>query len=114
MSICALDDIIPFGGVAALIDGEQVAIFRLGDNRAEAEDQVFAVSNYDPFSNAAVLSRGIVGSIDGVAVVASPIYKQHFELATGKCVEDDSVTLKTWPLAIEGGQVVLAEAKATA
>lgn len=109
MKICNLEDILPFGGVAALIDGEQVAIFRLGD------DQVFALSNYDPFSNAAVLSRGIIGSINDVPVIASPIYKQHFELATGKCIEDDSVTLKTWPVAVEGGNVVLtAAAKAAA
>lgn len=112
MSICALEDILPFGGVAALIDGEQVAIFRISDGKGG--DQVFALSNYDPFSNAAVMSRGIIGSINDVPVIASPIYKQHFELATGKCVEDDSVTLKSWPVAIEGGQVVLAEASRAA
>ena len=112
MSICALEDILPFGGVAALIDGEQVAIFRLGDG--QANDEVFAVSNYDPFSNAAVMSRGIICSINDVPAIASPIYKQHFELATGKCIEDESVSLKTWPVAIEGGQVVLAAAERAA
>lgn len=112
MNICALEDILPFGGVAALIDGEQVAIFRISNSAGE--DQVFAVSNYDPFSNAAVMSRGIVGSVDNVPVIASPIYKQHFALATGQCIEDETVTLKTWPVAVQNGRVVLSTTQSEA
>ena len=59
-------------------------------------EQVFAVSNFDPFGKANVLSRGIIGSIGEQLVVASPLYKQHFDLQTGACLEDDSVSLKTF------------------
>src|SRR5919199_6862674 len=77
MKVCRLEDILPNGGVCALVHGEQVAVFRIDDGR------VFALSNRDPFSGANVLSRGIVGDLKGELVVASPVYKQHFSLLTG-------------------------------
>lgn len=107
LNVCPLNDIIPFGGVAALAGSEQVAIFRLGET-----DEVYALSNYDPFSQANVMSRGITGSISGEAVIASPIYKQHFVLKTGVCIEDESVSLKTWPARVENGDVILSVAAA--
>lgn len=100
--ICALEDILPLSGVGALVNGEQVAIFR-----TDAAETVYAVSNFDPFSGANVLSRGLVGSVDGKLVVASPLYKQHFDLATGECIEDASVTLATWQASVENGRVLL-------
>lgn len=88
-------------GVAALLPGgEQVAIFRTYD------DGLFAVSNIDPFSGAAVLSRGIVGDRGGVPVVVSPIYKQAFELRTGACLDDPSgQSVKVYPLHVTDGIV---------
>ena len=73
-----LDDIVPNTGVCALANGRQVAMFRLDD------DSLYAIGNHDPFSRANVLSRGIVGDLKGEVVVASPVYKQHFSLATGQ------------------------------
>lgn len=80
--ICELDDILPNTGVGALLQGRQIAIFRLED------DSVYAIDNFDPHSQANVLSRGIVGCIDNKPVVASPIYKQHFRLRDGLCLEN--------------------------
>lgn len=80
IDICAVGEIAPNTGVCALVAGEQVAIFRVGDG-----DEVYALSNYEPFSKAFVLSRGIVGDRNGITKVASPIYKQNFALETGKC-----------------------------
>lgn len=77
-TICALDDIIPDTGVCALVDGKQIAIFRTKQN------DLFALDNYDPFSQANVLSRGLIGgttvtddtgTAEEVLYVASPIYK---------------------------------------
>ena len=102
VTVCALNDITPDTGVCALFNGEQVALFRIGKT-----DQVFAISNYDPFGKANVLSRGLTGSLGGRLVVASPLYKQHFDLKTGECLEDSSVTLKTWSVAVEDGHIVL-------
>lgn len=101
-NICKVDDILPNGGVCALIDGEQVAIFRI--QQADGE-QLFALSNFDPCSNANVMSRGLVGSVGDKLVVASPIYKEHFELATGQCIEKDEFKLKTWPVQLDGETV---------
>jgi len=100
--VCALADIVPNTGVAALVGGEQVAIFRLDD------DSVHALGNLDPFSRANVLSRGIVGDLKGELVVAAPVYKQHFELLTGRCVEDPAVRIPVYCARVEDGFVVVA------
>ena len=100
-SVCRLDDIVPNTGVCALVGGEQVAVFRLGD------DSVHAVGNHDPFSRANVLSRGIVGDLKGELVVASPVYKQHFSLLTGRCVEDATVRIPVYAARVEDGFVVV-------
>lgn len=112
--ICNLNDIIPDGGVCALIEGKQVAVFRTKD------DQLFAIDNFDPFSNANVLSRGLIGGTvinaeleegrieqQEIIYVASPIYKQRFNLATGQCLEDDTVKLECYEVNLEGDQVMI-------
>ena len=60
--------------------------------------EVFAIGNFDPFSKAFVLSRGIVGDRAGVPKIASPIYKQSFDLRTGVCMDDAAVTVPTYPV----------------
>ncbi len=98
-TVCALEDIWPNMGVCALVEGRQIAIFRLQDN------QLYALDNYDPHSDANVLSRGIVGDLGGERVVASPIYKHHYQLRTGICVEDTSISLKTYPVELRDDTV---------
>ena len=107
MKVCALEDIVPDTGVCALIAGEQIAIFRIGES-------VFAIGNRDPFSGANVLSRGIVGDLNGELVVASPVYKQHFSLVTGRCIEDPSVSVPVYRARVEGAdiQILLRREKA--
>jgi nitrite reductase (NADH) small subunit len=102
-SICRYSDLVPGRGVAALVGGEQVAVFRLSDGA------LHAVGNIDPFSGAAVISRGITGmKADGTVTVASPMYKDVFELATGRSVEEPSVALKVYPVRRHRGQVWIA------
>ena len=98
--VCRIEDIVPDAGVCALVGGEQVAVFRV-------EDKVYAVGNRDPFSGANVLSRGIVGDLKGELVVASPVYKQHFNLVTGRCLEDGAVRLPVYGARVEDGFVVV-------
>lgn len=100
VEVCSLDDITPNTGVGALINDQQIALFRVGN-----EKRVYALSNQDPFSQAFVMSRGIVGDLQGERVVASPIYKQHFSLATGRCLEDKDQKLLVFPSKIEQGKV---------
>ncbi|RMX08695.1 nitrite reductase (NAD(P)H) small subunit [Corticibacter populi] len=97
--VCPLADIWPSTGVCALVQGRQVAIFHLADGR------LFALDNHDPKSDANVLSRGIVGDIAGEPVVASPIYKQHYRLRTGECVEEPEITLRTYAVEVRDGMV---------
>jgi len=97
--VCALEDIWPNMGVCALVEGRQIAIFRLQD------DLLYAIDNHDPHSDANVLSRGIVGDLGGERVVASPIYKHHYQLRTGVCVEDDSVRLNTYAVEVRDGAI---------
>lgn len=89
-AVCALDDIVPDTGVCALVEGEQVAVFRVG------ERALYAIANFDPNADAAVLSRGLVGSMGERIVVASPIYKQHFDLRTGECIEAPEHSVRVW------------------
>ncbi|MGH3909542.1 MAG: nitrite reductase small subunit NirD [Pseudonocardiaceae bacterium] len=103
-TVCRYDDLIPERGVAALLDGHPVALFRLHDGA------LYALSNLDPFSGASVLSRGIVGDRGGRATVASPIYKQAFELATGACLDDPSVSVQTYKVRLVDGLVELGPA----
>lgn len=99
--VCAEGLLAPDIGICVFFDGEQVAIFK--DSKS---DQVYAINNYDPIGKANVLSRGIIGSIGDKVVVASPLYKQHFCLATGQCLEED-VTVSTYAVRIHDGQIQL-------
>lgn len=99
VDVCAVDDIIPNCGAAALIAGRQIAIVRWGDQ------QIYALSNYDPFSEAFVIARGIVGDRAGCPKIASPIFKQNFDLQTGACLDDPTVTLPTYPVRVRQGRI---------
>jgi len=108
IDVCSVDDLQPDSGVCALVEGEQVAIFWMRPVLSEAEGpdaKVYAVGNYDPFGNANVLSRGLIGDIGGQPVVASPLYKQHFNLQTGVCLEDETVKIPVYAIRIDNGSV---------
>lgn len=81
LDLCAVHDLTPELGVAALVEGRQVAVFLLSDGR------VYAVDNVCPYSGAAVMSRGITGSRGEVATIASPVHKQVFSLEDGRCLD---------------------------
>lgn len=98
--VCALEDLVPGTGACALIGGRQVAIVR-----PDESDLLYALSNFDPFSQAMVLSRGIVGDAKGVPKIASPVYKQQFDLRTGRCLDDPSVGVPVYPCRVDGGRV---------
>ena len=99
-NVCSVDDLQPDSGVCALVRGLQVAIFYM-----PKDETIYAINNYDPFGSANVLSRGIIGDLNGQPVVASPLYKQNFNLQTGVCLEDETVTIPAYPVRIENGSV---------
>ena len=104
--VCALAD-LPFDrGVCALVAGVAVALFRVAPTGA-----LYAISNHDPFSGASVMSRGLIGSSGDVVKVASPMYKQSFNLETGVCLDDPTVCIATFAIRVidERVQVGLAQ-----
>jgi nitrite reductase (NADH) small subunit len=103
ISVCKDKDLLPGVGLCALHLGEQVALFK-----SDVTNEIYAVSNYDPIGEANVLSRGIIGSVGDAVVVASPLYKQHYNLQTGQCLEDETVCLKTYATRIQGDSIELA------
>ncbi|PCJ22503.1 MAG: nitrite reductase (NAD(P)H) small subunit [SAR86 cluster bacterium] len=102
-TVCQLEQLLENAGHCVLLKEKQIAVFRLSGC-----SEIYAIDNFDPFSNANVISRGMVGDLNGLLVVASPIYKQHFDLASGQCVEDDEVKLATYQSRILDGAVQLA------
>lgn len=88
---CPVGHLTPNRGVGVLLpDGAQAALFRLDDGT------VHAVGNVDPFSGAAVMSRGIVGDRAGRPCVQSPIKKQAFALDDGCCLDDENVRIAVY------------------
>ena len=108
IDVCAFDSLVPDRGVCALVGDYQVAVFRLSPTGDAPDGGLYAVSNYDPFSEAFVLSRGVVGSRGDVPKVASPIFKQSFDLLTGACLDDDTVSIPTFEVRVVEGVVQVA------
>ncbi len=102
-AVCERNDLVQGAGVCVLLGRDQVALFYLpGEDRS-----IYALGNRDPIGEANVLSRGIVGDIGGQLVVASPLYKQHFSLETGICLEDPGIRIPVYAVRLEGDSVLL-------
>ncbi|MFF4617896.1 nitrite reductase small subunit NirD [Nonomuraea jabiensis] len=97
--ICDYEAMLPERGVCALVGGEQVAVFRTHDGT------LHALGNLDPFSGAYVLSRGIVGTRKGEPTVASPLHKQVFSLVSGRCLDEDAVSVPVYRVRVADGAV---------
>lgn len=101
-TVCRLSELVPERGVTALVRGDQVAVFRLDD------DRVVAVQQRDPYSGANVISRGIVGSAGAVPTLTSPMYKQVWDLTTGACLDPvgkEPRSLATFAVSLEADAV---------
>ncbi|HTU68319.1 MAG TPA: nitrite reductase small subunit NirD [Steroidobacteraceae bacterium] len=96
--VCALDDLVDGTGVCALVGGRQIALFLV-------DERVYALDNFDPGSRANVLSRGLTGDLQNERVVASPIYKHHFVLGTGRCLEDPTFSVTAYATRVVGDRV---------
>lgn len=102
-NIGTLKDLVMNSGVCAKINNQQIAVFHIPDH----EQSVFAISNFDPIGKANVLARGIVGSLQTQMVVASPLYKQHFCLKTGQCLEAETIHVPVYKTKVEQGNVFI-------
>jgi nitrite reductase (NADH) small subunit len=96
-----VEALVPDTGVTTLVAGVQIAVFLLADG------SVHAIDAHDPCSGTNVLGRGIVGEVGGVDVVVSPMYKQRFALADGRCLDEAGVHVAIHPVRVHEGQVQL-------
>lgn len=97
--VCRLSDLADSWGEAALVNGQQLALFRVG------RDDVFAVAQADPATRAHVMSRGLVGTRGRTHTIASPLHKEVYSLATGECFGRPELHLGTYPVRVVGGVV---------
>lgn len=109
--VCTRRQLIPERGVAVLVGDLQVALFRItgaAEGRS-ATDFVYAVGHKDPACEANVMARGIVGSVmtaEGQRdTVASPMYKDVYDLSTGECFTRPELRLPVFRTWIAGGVV---------
>ncbi|PTU75239.1 nitrite reductase small subunit NirD [Pseudomonas mangrovi] len=103
LPLCRRGDLVANSGVVAWHEGVQVALFHL--DQGAAGERLFAIENRDPKSGANVIGRGILGQLKGELVVASPLYKQHFRLEDGSCLEYPEQSLRVWPARLNGDAV---------
>jgi len=109
IDICQLADIPCNTGVCAEHQGQQVAVFHIRARASDAQSQIKAVSNFDPFSKANVLSRGLITETEDRYRIASPLLKQQFCLDTGVCEQDENISINTFESRIHKGCVQLME-----
>ena len=96
--VCHLKDLIPDSGLAALVNGQQIALFYI-------DDVVYAVDNYDPIGKAYVMSRGFCGDLNGELFCASPLQKEHYSLHTGQCLDKEGISIPVYETKIENDMV---------
>jgi nitrite reductase (NADH) small subunit len=107
--VCRLHEIVPNTGVCAKLGTAQVAVFRLVSPTG-VEEGVHAIANHDPRADANVLARGLVGDLGGERVVASPVYKHHYSLLSGRCLEDESLSVTVYPVRVSEDGLILVRA----
>ena len=101
LPVCRLAELEVGDGASALVHGHATAIFRAAD------DRVYAVGNHDPFDRTTMLARGILGIRDGLPIVGSPRHRHVFDLRTGRCLEDDHVSVPAYEVRVVEGVVLV-------
>ena len=104
ITVCSDTDLVTNSGVCALLNEQQIALFKI---KSANNEQLFAVSNWDPIGKANVLYRGLLGSVQDSKVIISPLYKQRYCLESGQCLDDAAIKLIVYPVRIEQNQVQL-------
>ena len=103
ITICEQKNLVANSGICAIVEGQQIALFYLPSETPK----IYAIGNWDPIGKANVLSRGMVGDINDRLVGASPLYKQHFDLQTGECLEDGEVRVPVYSVELSADKVLL-------
>lgn len=103
LNVCKLNDLVLNSGVCVLVESKQIAVFAIS-NKADGI-QLFACDNFDPIGKANVMSRGLLSSTEGEICICSPLYKQHYSLVDGRCLEDEEASVNVYPIQVESQDV---------
>jgi nitrite reductase (NADH) small subunit len=104
VTVCSITDLVTNSGVCALLKEQQIALFKI---KNATDEQIFAVSNWDPIGKANVWYRGLLCSVQEAKVIISPLYKQRYCLESGQCLDDNAIKLVVYPVRIQQNQVQL-------
>ena len=88
------------GGACLRYKEHQIAVFNFS-----RRNEWFACQNLCPHKMQMVLSRGMIGSLDGEPKVACPFHKKTFSLKTGECLNAEECSIAVFPVRIEDGYV---------
>lgn len=96
------DDFPVDGGSTIKYGKVQIAVFNFA-----TRGEWYATQNMCPHRKAFVLSRGMIGDVQGTPKVACPLHKKTFSLQTGQSLQDEDYNIRTFPVKLENGSVFL-------
>lgn len=95
-----VEDFPDNGGACVKYKDMQIAVFNFS-----RRSEWFACQNLCPHKMQMVLSRGMIGSVEGTPKVACPFHKRTFSLKTGECLNAEECSIAVFPVRIEDGFV---------
>jgi nitrite reductase (NADH) small subunit len=95
-----VDDFPENGGACVKYKDMQVAVFNFA-----RRNEWYACQNLCPHKMQMILSRGMIGSLNGEPKVACPFHKKTFSLKTGECLNAEECSISVFPVKVEDGYV---------
>lgn len=95
-----IEDIPENGGACVKYQDMQIAVFNFS-----RRNEWYACQNLCPHKMQMVLSRGMIGSLNGEPKVACPFHKKTFSLKTGECLNAEECTISVFPVRVEDGYI---------
>ncbi|HIE66057.1 MAG: nitrite reductase large subunit NirB [Nitrospira sp.] len=90
------------GGATIKVGKVQIAVFNF-----ESRGKWYACQQMCPHKKAFVLSRGIIGDVQGTPKVACPLHKKNFSLASGESLNGEAYAIRVFQVKVEGEEVFL-------
>ena len=97
-----VDDFPKDGGTAIRYGNAQIAVYNFS-----SRGEWYATQNMCPHMREMVLARGLLGDQKGVPKVACPQHKKTFSLKNGECLTGESLRIRTFPIRVEDGAVLV-------
>jgi nitrite reductase (NADH) large subunit len=102
VKVGSVNDFPRDGGMAIRYGNAQIAVYHFA-----SRGEWYACQNMCPHMRDMVLARGLIGDQKGTPKVACPQHKKTFSLKTGECLSGDPYKVRTFPVRVEGDQVLL-------